>query len=283
MIFSQPQAAIFIPDRQSLPGALSRTTHLGIGAHADDLEFMAFHGIVSCYEKSDQWFTGVTCTDGVGSVRSGGYAQCTDEQMRETRRAEQNQAAQIGRYGAMIQLGHSSASVCHPQGSDLRDDLLRILQATRPGIVYTHNVADKHATHIGVAVAAIQALRLLPVEQRPEKVHGCEVWRDLDWLPDGEKILLDVSGHDDLATALHGVFASQIAGGKRYDLGVMGRRRAHATFQEAHAADRAESLTLAMDLTPLLCDETLDIAGYVDGLIGHFRADVLSKLRDRDL
>ena len=33
----------FVPDGAPLPAALARTTHLGIGAHPDDLEIMACH------------------------------------------------------------------------------------------------------------------------------------------------------------------------------------------------------------------------------------------------
>jgi LmbE family N-acetylglucosaminyl deacetylase len=52
--------------------ALARITHLGIGAHQDDLEFMAFHGILACFRmRDDRWFGGVTCTNGAGSSRTG--------------------------------------------------------------------------------------------------------------------------------------------------------------------------------------------------------------------
>ena len=47
-----------IPDSCPAAGAVTRTTHLGIGAHQDDLEFMAYHGIVTCYEDSSNYFTG---------------------------------------------------------------------------------------------------------------------------------------------------------------------------------------------------------------------------------
>ena len=50
---------IFIPDSASLEKALERTTHLAIGAHADDLEIFAFHGILECYASSAKWFSGV--------------------------------------------------------------------------------------------------------------------------------------------------------------------------------------------------------------------------------
>ena len=279
MKFHQDSAELFIPDGIEETAALSRVTHLGIGAHQDDLEFMAFHGILACYENDKEWFGGVTCTNGAGSARSGPYACFTDAQMREVRREEQRLAARIGRYGAMLQLDFSSEAVRDPKAVALRDDLIEVLRATRPRVVYTHNPADKHETHVAVCVAAIQAMRALPLDQRPELVHGCEVWRGLDWICDDEKVVQDLGSHDQLAAALNAAFDSQIAGGKRYDLGVLGRRRANATFLESHASDRAQSVAFAMDLTPLVRDESLDIAEYVDGFIARFREDVISKLQ----
>ena len=281
MKFHQANAELFIPDGLEETAALSRVTHLGIGAHQDDLEFMAFHGILACYQNEREWFGGVTCTNGAGSARTGSYERFTDAQMQEVRREEQKLAARIGQFGAMAQLDFPSSAVKDPQGTALRDDLIEVLRATRPRVVYTHNPADKHDTHIGVTVAAIQAMRALPPEQRPEAVHGCEVWRNLDWMCDHEKVVQDVGSRDNLAAALNGVFDSQIAGGKRYDLGVLGRRRANATFFESHAIDRADSIAFAMDLTPLVRDESLDVAEYVDGFIARFREDVFTKLQKR--
>jgi LmbE family N-acetylglucosaminyl deacetylase len=279
MKFHQTNAELFIPDGVDQEAALSRVTHLGIGAHQDDLEFMAFHGILTCYQSEDQWFGGVTCTNGAGSARTGFYEHFTDGQMQEVRFEEQKNAARIGQYGAMVQLDFPSSAVKDPLGTALRDDLIEVLHATRPRVVYTHNPADKHDTHIGVALAAIQAMRALPMEQRPEVVHGCELWRNLDWMCDHEKVVHDVGSGDKLTAALNGVFDSQIAGGKRYDLGVLGRRRANATFFESHAIDRADSIGFAMDLTPLVRDESLDVAEYVDGFICRFREDVFNKLK----
>ena len=281
MKLHNPTAAIFIPDGQPVPAALKRITPLGIGAHQDDLEFMAFHGILACYHRDDQWFGGVTCTNGAGSARIGPYEKFTDAQMMTVRRQEQNTAANVGRYGAMIQLDYPSSAVKDASATTLRNDLQQILAATRPQIVYTHNLADKHDTHIGVAVATVQALRALPAADRPGKVYGCEIWRDLDWLPDAAKVLMDVSPHENLAAAVNGVFDSQIAGGKRYDLATHGRRRANATFLESHATDTATSLIFGMDLTPLVTDPTRDIIDYVAGFIEHFREDVSSKLKKR--
>ncbi|TAN38624.1 MAG: PIG-L family deacetylase [Verrucomicrobia bacterium] len=272
-------ADVFIPDGADVAAALKRTTHLAVGAHQDDLEFMALHGVLECFGRDDRWFCGVVCTNGAGSPRAGVYANCTDEQMRAIRRVEQRTAASIGHYGAMLQLDHPSSVVKTAANPALRQDLTEILRATQPDVVYTHNPADKHDTHIGVMAAVIAALRELPAPQRPKQVLGCEVWRDLDWLPDRRKVMLDVSRHENLAAALNGVFDSQITGGKRYDLAVLGRRRAHATFFESHGVDTAEMLTFAMDLMPLVQNPSLSIAGYVESLIEEFKAETKGKLQ----
>jgi LmbE family N-acetylglucosaminyl deacetylase len=272
-------ASIFVPDGQPVLDALKRITHLGIGAHQDDLEFMAFHGIVACYGSSAEWFGGVTCTNGSGSPRMGPYADFTDAQMVAERRKEQDQAAIAGRYGVMIQLDYPSAVVKSAGDTALKDDLKEILAATRPKIVYTHNPADKHETHVAVVIAALQAMRQLPHADRPTKVWGCEMWRDLDWLPDEDKVLMDVSAREELAAALNSVFRSQLAGGKRYDLAISGRRRANATFIESHATDNATELTFGIDLTPLVTDDSRDIVEYVSAFIDKFKNDVQQKLR----
>jgi len=281
MTLHLPTADIFIPDGLPVADALARVTHLGIGAHQDDLEFMAFHGILQCFHSDTEWFGGVTCTNGSGSARTGPYADCTDGQMMDVRKEEQRQAAIVGRFGAMVQLDYPSEIAKDSADLRLREDLRAILAATQPRVVYTHNPADKHDTHIAVVVPVIQAIRDLPRDKRPQTVHGCEVWRDLDWLGDAEKIVHDVSGNDSLAAALNGIFDSQIAGGKRYDLAVMGRRRANATFFQSHGVDRSDALAFAMDLTPLAHDDSLHIVEYVTGAIDRFRADVIDKLRRR--
>lgn len=281
MKFSQTGATVLVPDACAMPEALRRVTHLGIGAHQDDLEFMAFHGIAACFHASDRWFGGVTCTNGAGSSRTGAYAGFSDEQMQAVRREEQNLAARVGRYGYMAQLDHPSGNVKSPTSNALRDDLVQILQGCRPELVYTHQPADKHETHIGVMVAVIEAIRCLPRESRPRAVHGCEVWRDLDWMPDGEKTIHDLTGHEVLAGALNGIFDSQIAGGKRYDLAVMGRRRANATFFSSHATDGAAALAFAMDLTPLVENEALDVVDFTMGFVERFSQSVRGMLERR--
>jgi LmbE family N-acetylglucosaminyl deacetylase len=281
MKLHQPHAQLFIPDSLPETEALARITHLGIGAHQDDLEFMAFHGILECFACDDRWFGGVTCTDGAGSSRTGVYAEFTDAEMKAIRKQEQNTAASIGRFGAMFQLDHPSSAVKSATNKTLQQDISAILNATRPELVYTHNPADKHDTHIGVTIATLLAIRAMPKETRPAKVIGCEVWRNLDWMPDNEKVLMDVSGRDNLAAALNGVFDSQIAGGKRYDLATLGRRAANATFFDSHSTDESTQVIFGMDLTPLALDDSSDITAFVCGVIDRFRDDVREKLTKR--
>lgn len=274
-------AEIFIPDHAPITEALQRVTHLGIGAHQDDLEFMAFHGILNCYDSNEKWFGGVTCSDGAGSSRTGPFASFNDAEMMAIRRQEQNTAAVMGQYAAMIQLDYPSRIIKSPSDIFLKQDLLEILTATRPEVVYTHNPADKHDTHIGVMIATLQALRELPENQRPRQVIGCEVWRNLDWLPDNKKVIMDVSGRDGLATAINGVFESQIVGGKRYDLAILGRRAANATFFDSHSTDAATQVIFGIDLTPLITNPTSDIPDFICSLIGLFQADVRNKITTR--
>ncbi|MFT5121608.1 MAG: LmbE family N-acetylglucosaminyl deacetylase [Kiritimatiellia bacterium] len=278
---NQPDADLFIPDQCDPSTALSRTTHLGIGAHQDDLEFMAFHGIIACYHAADQWFGGITCTDGSGSSRTGKYAGCTDEEMMTIRRNEQREAAVVGHYSFMAQLDYPSKLVKDPANTTLRDDLIQLIAAAQPEVIYTHNPADKHDTHVAVVVPVIQAIRALPKAQRPKRVLGCEVWRGLDWMMDADKVPLDVSAHENLAMAVSGIFDSQIGGGKRYDLATLGRRRANATFFDSHTSDAAEQLWFAMELTPLIEDDSLDIVSYVLAYLTRFTDDVRAKLTQR--
>ena len=278
MRFHNPAADVFVPDGSSPDAALARTTHLCIAAHQDDIEIMAYHGIAECFGRKDRGFTGVVVTNGAGSPRSGIYGQYSDEEMQKVRLIEQRKAAYVGEYACQIQLGFSSSQVKNPRETAVVEDLAAILRATRPEVVYLHNLADKHDTHIGVSMRAIAAMRSVSSETRPAKVYGCEVWRDLDWLSDDEKQTLPVSARSNMAAALVGVFDSQVTGGKRYDLATAGRRLAHATYFVSHGTDEESALSYAMDLTPLVDDPELSISEYVLATIDRFRADVAKRI-----
>lgn len=278
MQLHRPSSEIFVPSGVEEYDALASTTHLGICAHQDDLEVLAIHGILECFQKPDLAFSGVVVTDGSGSARALQYAGHSDEQMKAVRRQEQKKAAIVGEYAAQVLLDHPSRAAKDPDEVHVVRDLTVVLEACQPEVVYTHNLFDKHDTHVAVALRTIDALRNMDPGRRPRRVIGCEVWRDLDWLPDELKITLDVTAHENLQMALLGVFDSQIAGGKRYDLATMGRRRAHATFSESHCADRALGLVYGMDLTALMEESGPDPLGFAGEVLERFASDVTSRI-----
>jgi LmbE family N-acetylglucosaminyl deacetylase len=275
MNFHRSSATLTVPDRKSEETAWKRVTHLGIGAHADDLEFMALHGILACYNRDDAWFGGVTCTNGAGSARN---AMLREDALIALRHAEQEEAAAIGQYSLIAQLGYSSAETKDIKNRHLTDDLATIFGKCRPQIVYTHNPADKHETHVAVVARTVSAIRSLPREQRPKRLLGCEVWRDLDWMDDRDKVTLDVSTHPELASRLASVYSSQLDGGKRYDLAVRGREKANATFLSSHSSDETSAVWFAMDLTPLIADDAMTISNLVKGYLTRFQKDVIEKI-----
>jgi len=278
MTFCLETAELFVPDGQPPEPALARTTHMAIGAHQDDLEIMAYAAILECFQNDERWFTGVVVTNGSGSPRDDVYKDYTDDEMRVVRRKEQKKAAVVGEYAALALLDYPSSAIKDGSNKDPVADIAALLKAARPEAVFTHNLADKHDTHVGVTLKTIEAIRGLPDDERPGTLYGCEVWRDLDWMIDEDKAAFDCSGHENLQAALLGVFDSQVAGGKRYDLATLGRRKAHATYHATHGTDVATGLTFAMDLTPLIQDPAQDAGAYVQEHIDRFAQEVRDRL-----
>ena len=276
MKFQNQNAVIYQPEGKDALKALSETTDLCIGAHQDDIEIEAFGVISACLKSGGKRrFSGVTVTDGAGSPRAGEYADCSDEDMKKIRIKEQNAAAKIGGYAAMIQLGYSSSAV-KKGGEDIVKEIAGIIEAASPETLYTHNLADKHDTHVAVALRVLEAVMTLPKEKRPKRVVCLEGWRDLDWLGDSEKAVFD-SSDEKLALKILGVYKSQIAGGKRYDLASVGRRRANATFFASHDVDEAESLCFGFDVTDELYGGKSP-EEIIRGAIERFEKDVISRV-----
>lgn len=271
-------AEFYVFDQKPLDEAISRTTHMSIAAHQDDIEIMAYDGISKCFNNDQKWFFGVVVTNGAGSSRIGEYANYTNDDMMKIRKLEQKKAAMIGEFGALALLDYPSSEVKDPKNDIVSQELKKLLEKAKPEVLYTHNLADKHDTHIGVTVNVIRALRAMDKKDRPKQVIGCEVWRDLDWLLDKDKIKMDASKHPNIASSLVEVFDSQIIGGKRYDLAAIGRRLANATFSESHASDKSNAVIHGMDLTPLIEDDQLDIATYVTKYIEDFKVDVTNRI-----
>jgi len=275
-----PTATILIPDGTNQDKAIKRTTHMAIGAHQDDLEIVAYHGIEACFQQENLHFFGVVVTNGSGSARDNIYKNYTDEQMMAVRKEEQIKAAIMGDFSALALLDHPSPEVKSPNNETIINELSELIKQANPEIIYTHNLADKHDTHVGVAVKVIKAIRQLPKSLRPKKLLGCEVWRNLDWVNDDEKVYLDVSGHPNLAASLVEIFDSQIIGGKRYDSATIGRRLANATFNASHEVDETNALTYAINLTPLIENDQLDISDYILAYIERFKENVREKIKN---
>ncbi len=278
MKFHLDTAEVYVPDNTPAETALARTTHLCIAAHQDDIEIMSAQPIIECFQQKDKWFTGVVVTDGRGSPRDGIYEKYGDDDMRLVRFKEQRKAAYVGEFAAQVMLDMPSKIVKDVSRNEPVEDLVALLRAAKPQVVYTHNLADKHDTHVAVALRVIEALRKLDQAERPERVVGCEVWRALDWMVDPDKVLMNVSDHENLQFALLGVFDSQIAGGKRYDLASMGRRRANATYFESHGVDATTGLSYAMDMTLLMNDAGKSPAQFTQEFIQRFAQDVHERI-----
>src|SRR6185503_4638399 len=144
---------IFLPELSAgltAEAALARTTHLCVLAHQDDIEFNAYPAVAECYRRNDRFFTGVVMTNGAGSARTGRFAATTDEEMQAIRRQEQRRAADLGKYNLQLQLGHASRDVKSPAHAGVRADLVAIFGgiARPPAVVYLHQPADKHDTHV---------------------------------------------------------------------------------------------------------------------------------------
>ena len=273
MKFSRPQADAHTPAGGDLASALASTTHLGIGAHADDLEIMAYPGICACRDQNNLRFSGVVATDGAGAP-----SKLSGPDLIQARMDEQKQAAGLGGYAAVIQLAHPSAEIRGTGRKALTADLRQILKAAKPKVLYLHNPADRHETHIAVLLACLEALRQLPAGERPAEIYGCEVWGDLDWVPAGKVIRLPCPAPADFGPSLLRVFRSQVDG-KRYDLAAAGRRRAQATFANAYTPDQAEEVVLALDLKPVVENPKLSLGDFVSALTGEFQKQTLDRIR----
>ena len=277
MKFSQPSADFYAPRGQDPLANLSTTTHLGIGAHADDLEILAFPGIAACHTHPTDRFSGVVVTDGAGAPRTGPFAKTNDSELISLRQKEQHHAADLGNYASVLQLGHPSSAVRQTDRSAVVADLVKILETARPQVLYLHNPADRHETHIGVLLACLEALRQLPPSSLPKEIYGCEVWGDLDWVPHAHIIRLACHAPETLGPSLLRCFKSQVEGGKRYDRAALGRRHAQATFANPTQPDSVPEVVLALDLRPLVQGK-LSPTEFLSSILDLFRTETIARL-----
>ena len=252
------KAITYIP-KSGKPGPVK---YLTICAHQDDNEIMAIDGIMKGYRSRKYSFSCVVTADGGGSARTGKFADYTDDMMKEVRIKEQEAAAEIGKYHSLYLLNYSSKEIKDPENEEIVNDYLQIIKELKPRVLYTHSILDKHPTHLGVVTKVIKALRMLPREEQPKVVYGCEVWRDLDWIADKKKVCFDVSHNVAFQKKILNVFESQIAGGKSYTNATIGRRYNNATYAQSHSVDKAKLVSYAINMNKLLIDPELPIKKY---------------------
>ena len=273
---TQKNSHIYVrADFTHLEDSLSGGTHLAIGAHPDDLEVMAGHGIIECLSSKDLEFIGVTCCTGSGSARGESFKGIDSQTMMELRRKEQINSAKLGRYACALQLGYESQQVKGKKNTLFITELKKIISKVQPQVIYTHNLMDKHQTHISVAIHVLEALREL--DYRPNAIHGCEVWRGLDWVNDGQKVVLPIK-KPGLIEELISIHKTQIENGKNYAKANRGRMLANATFFDAKQVDQFTEVLFAIDLLPLLENKKLTYSEFVNTYFESLQSDVNKNL-----
>lgn len=83
----------------------------------------------------------------------------------------------LGNYSMHVFLRYPSSVVKDNNNPAPIEEIKSLVKATSPTIIYTHNLADKHPTHVAVAGNTIKALRELANDLKPKKLFGREVWR----------------------------------------------------------------------------------------------------------
>ncbi len=242
------------------------TQSMAIGAHPDDCEIIGIKGI------ADKQFFAVIVTHGATMKDDVSKYNKTIHE----RACEQASAAALGQYLGYSMLGYDSTDIL-TYNTDLIDDLTTLLLKLKPETIYTHCLSDKHSTHVAVAYHVIRALQLLPIANKPTRVYGCEVWRDLDWVDDADKVLIDTSDSQDLQYKLLQCFTSQTTS-KDYPKAVIARQNAHAVFQDAYASKTQDGVLIAIDLTLLIYRKKEHIKPFIERQINTFKDDVITRI-----
>jgi LmbE family N-acetylglucosaminyl deacetylase len=279
MNLKNKDAEIYVPDGVSVDEAVKRANRLVIAAHQDDIELMAFHGVLEALKDGGNKLFGVVATTGSISIHGDDHVFHSVSDIRQTRIQEQKEAADLGKYSAIAFLSYSSHEVKDCHISQPTKDLIALIDEIRPHSVYLHNPFDRHDTHVALCLRSIDALREAAKRGwKPEHVYGCEVWRGLDWLVHCDQIALAVHDPDSLSERLVGKFKSQLTGTKHYDLAARGRRIANATYHEATNMSPTHEIIFAVDLLPLIEDPCISIHDFVKHIVDRFESDILNRI-----
>lgn len=249
----------------------AKNTYLIVAAHHDDGEFMGSGPIVESFKDENIQIVMVIISDGQGSSRTGKFKDVTNEEMIKIRIKEQQEASEIGHYNKVYFLEHTSKDIKDKNLTSIDDELLKIIEIEKPIKIFTHSIFDKHNTHVCSALHLLNACKRTKHDFK--EVIGLEVWRNLDWLSDKDKIQFDLSSYEETLTKMLNVYESQIEGGKRYDLATLGRWRSNATYYNPHSVDTASLISNGVDMTPLFKGEE-SIDQFITRLTSNFIKEV---------
>ena len=224
---------------------------LAVVAHSDDAEILAVEGIIRSWTNNEK-FGVLVVNDGVGRPRAPAYEPYTDSDMADLRIREQFAAARAGDYALALALGHPSSSTKGQRSTIVTDEIMEVIERTKPRVVYTHNPWDEHPSHIAVMQHYLWAQR--KASHQPERLFGGEVWGPIDRIPEPYLVRWDCSGHEERLEELLTYFASQNAI-KAYNRAVMSRRQALAKLNDPHVTLQATAIHLGVDLTSVLNGE----------------------------
>jgi LmbE family N-acetylglucosaminyl deacetylase len=269
--------SFFNLDHVSYEDMISRSTHIGIAAHHDDLEIMAFHAISQCFESQDLSFLGIILTDGANSPRTNEYRNTRNSEMIELRKKEQIEACRRGKYGGIIFLNLTSDQV-KKNDPRLRQNLKQIVRLAKPLEIILHNPFDFHPTHRASFFYTLETLESFQPSIEKSTIIASEVWGSLEWLPKQYRIIMDTSGSKNLAHDLLSCFSSQIQGGKNYLEATLGRRISNATFHHFDATDERYSMNFGLNMNLYFKAHPQKIKDFLEDILETHKNQTLDEL-----
>lgn len=260
---------IYIPDNKKLETALKRVKHWAIVAHQDDAEIISGHLL---YKKRKD-FGVIVLTNGAGSLRSKKTKRLSESKIIEIRNKEQEKAALLGGYSIVIQMNLPSGIVKGKRSRRVAlGELKSYLLGSKAESIVTHSPFDRHETHRSVVGVLIDLFSSIEMRRYPRSILGVEVWGNLDWLPEDEKIYLPIKNPKFVCKLLSS-YRSQNETGKLFHLGTVARMAANATFSESIEGSEGGHFLLAHDLVPF-------ISGNVgQEIIKQFQLDMVNRLK----
>ena len=136
--------------------------------HPDDLEILAWPAIRDVLRSRRPLVRRRRGHRRGGAPRAGPLRRALGRRDARDAAGGAEEGGRVGEYGVVVLLDYTSAAVKTPdaRGASFASSWPLLARRARH-VVYTHNLADRHDTHVATALAAIEACRALPAEERP--------------------------------------------------------------------------------------------------------------------